>query len=54
MAEQHLDDADIEIPLKQVPGKAVAQRVRTHALPNGDLGCRLLLGRRDAAAAMRI
>ena len=31
MPEQHLDDADVDILLEQVGGKAVAQRVATRA-----------------------
>ncbi len=36
VAQQHLDDADVDLLLQQVGGKAVAQRVHRHALV--DLG----------------
>jgi hypothetical protein len=32
MAEQHLDDADVNVLLEQVGGKAVAQGVQRHGL----------------------
>ena len=36
MAEQDLDDADVDVLVQEVGRKAVAQRVRRH--PLGDLG----------------
>ena len=60
VAEQHLDDADIDVLLEQVGGEAVTQRVRADALADaGDLGGLLdgamQLPRRDriGAAAAR-
>ena len=39
MAEQHLDDADVDVLLEQVGGEAVPQRVRRHPLLDpGGLG----------------
>src|SRR5271169_4101979 len=32
MAEQHLDDADVDILFQEVRGKAVPQRMRRHSL----------------------
>ena len=37
MAQQHLDDANVDLLLQQVGGEAVAQDVGRHALV--DLGC---------------